>query len=315
MKIKKALSIVICISMIICATISTYALNNSNLSETKVDNKESFEFFDKENNHTEVLVEENEVYLYINGKLDNSAKVDAERGIIEYKEYNDDISKVSGVELDSRSVKKTKEYKISDFVGEASVEQEKGLSTKNFVEKPSLKDNIKSDISTRSYPPYIPGWTYRLSYTHSYHPYSGHGYYRDGGWEYVSYQPFTWEKGIALTVALAIIATIFTGGSIWIGLASAVVTHWGYSIVEGLFTRDVDGYVHLRIKWEDWLALIENRTTYQASQGTYYILITEPQTQIQVLEKAEGMGYAGYIFDFYDFMSDAVWYHVGIVGP
>jgi len=60
---------------------------------------------------------------------------------------------------------------------------------------------------------------------------------------------------------------------------------------------------------------IENRTTYQASQGTYYILITEPQTQIQVLEKAEGMGYAGYIFDFYDFMSDAVWYHVGIVGP
>ena len=30
--------------MIICATISTYALNNSNLSETKVDNKESFEF-------------------------------------------------------------------------------------------------------------------------------------------------------------------------------------------------------------------------------------------------------------------------------
>lgn len=44
-------------------------------------------------------------------------------------------------------------------------------------------------------------------------------------------------------------------------------------------------------------------------------LITEPQTQIQVLEKAEGMGYAGYIFDFYDFMSDAVWHHVGIVGP
>ncbi len=306
-KIKKLISVICCVSLILTMCFNTYAYTESVAS---TDSTDSYQYTDSQNNIVKLVRETDDtITVYVNGKLDHSAKTDLKNDTIEYIKYDNSDKgnkyKKNVVEENKNiNVIKSKEtLKASALVKEIPSEILEDSKSQNTQ---SLQNSMVRAAAYEPFP-YWEGWSYVTTYTH-YDIYPNNpceGYKKKGGTTQYSEKKISFVRSMAIGVGASLLLALFTGGITLPVAIAAIVGCAGAFVIDGKFTQDLDVYAHYEIQWENWLARINNRNFY-TNQGTYYIVMLEPNTHKTSTTLANGMGKAGFIWDMNEFLRSTI---------
>lgn len=311
--LKKISFVLLCLVMVL-PTIASASSNNGNKIVSALD--ESV-FYDAAGNLIEVLEEsDGTIVVYINGVLDHSAKTDLNTGTVESTQYIDATGKKDKQSVKANGKKEINKdkigmqevktiYNIADLIEEADVY--------DTVADVSEKVKTESLLSTTAYDPiynfpptwpYNQGYSYRNTYNNDQRQMLAHGYYKNDSPTYYSSQKVSFVKsttiGVAVSLLIAVIGGPLTAAIVTGAIVGAVVSY----IIDGAFSQNVDVNVHIKVEWENWLAIVIGNS-YYTKQGTEYLRVLNANGPGESTTQLPGK--VGFIFDFTEFLRQSSW--------
>lgn len=274
--IKKLILSLLCTLLVFSTTVS-YAASGDSSPNTYT--------FTDDAGHLTTLAQEDDgtIMVYLDGKLNHSAKTDLNSDTITFKQYNSNESTM----LSSDYSVNTKLLKASDYY---------------VMEDDTNKQNQDENPMTIN----LNGYNYHSSYTDTFVTgLTAKGYIKSEPFEYTSVNKVSFVRSTAIGVAASIIVSLFSGG-ITVGIVvGALIGAFGSVIADGYFTRDVDGKVHYELRWASWKGVV-NDWELTVRKGEYYLrTVSDLSNKIDV-RKADNKAPAGYQFDFTTFLQDTI---------
>lgn len=303
----------VCIFFLCFATIFS-SISSAITNSDNVSSLDEISFFDVKGNLVEVLEEsDGTIVVYINGKLDHSAKTDLTSGtVISTKYRNPEHNKVRSLTSEKVLRKKnlkedkigmieeTTTYKIDELVKEVKFK----MNDKPVFEEEGRLDPTSSLLSFPPTWPYNEGYAYRDSYNNVHVDVIAHGYYRDEGPTYTATQQISFLRTVTIGTAVALLISAL-GGPITVSVATgAIVGAVGSALIDGAFQRDVDVNAYYKIEWERWLAIV-NGNNYYTQQGTRYVRVLNQSGPGESTRLVEGK--VGFIHNFTEFLRQSSW--------
>ncbi|WP_173141183.1 hypothetical protein [Paenibacillus tritici] len=311
--LKRVTFVLMCLVMVL-PTLASASPNNENVI---VNALEQSSFYDAAGNLTEVVGEpDGTIVVYVNGVLNHSAKTDLTTGTVESTEYIDPTGEKDKQSTEAygkieKNINKDKlgmQEKKTIYILDDLIEENVVLDTKEAekLETSNLFSPATYDpVSTPPTWPYASGYNYRNSYNNTNMQVLAHGYYKNDTPTYSSAQRVSFLRSTTIGVGVSIIVALF-GGPVTISIVTgALVACVGAWIIDGVFTKNVDVNVYIQTEWENWLAIVNAKTSY-TKQGTEYLRVLNASGPGESLKPLNN-GKVGFTFDFFEFLRLASW--------
>ncbi|GEM_PF-4432137 len=295
LKMQSKICLLLLCLVLVLPTISSASTHNTSRIVGSLDESA---FYDAVGNLIEIFEEsDGTIVVYINGILDHTARTDLSTGTVVSTEYFDHTGN-----KDKQGMKEKKTiYKLDDLIKKSNVKD----MAADVVEKPEAASSFW--LQSSSFPPswpYNQGYTYRNSYNNEHRGMIAHGYYKRDSPTYTSSQAVSFLRNITIGTAVSLVISAL-GGPLTVAIVSgAIVSTVGSYIIEGVFTRNVDVNVNIKIEWEAWLAIVNDNNHY-AQQGTQYLRVMNQTGPGESTKELSGK--VGFLHNFTEFLRQSSW--------